>query len=712
MADVDWPSWPAATVPLAHPGLLVAERYRLLTQIGVGAMGAVWLATDLRLSRQVALKQVVLEPGLDLRQASEARQRILREGRIAARLQHPHAVAVYDVTMQDNEPWLVMEYLRARSLATVLTMDGLLTDRAAARIGAQLADALDAAHRVGIVHRDVKPGNVLLSANGTVKLADFGIARASGDITVTQTGVLTGTPDYFAPEVARGAPPTPEADVFSLGATLYISVEGLPPFGVGQNPLTQLHVVASGEIRPPVQAGRLTAALVRLLDPDPATRPNAAQARALLLDAATNNGRPGQVPPPRGVDRTGASTLVDGGDQLGLAGAGLPSTGLPGVGVPGVGVPGVGVPGLAGAGVPGTGEDAGDDAAGGGASDGAAAEVGDGSATPDGGMGGAAGTGRAPAHRADRAPGSGGTRGSGGAHSAGGTPNGGTHTSGGSQGSGGAHRAAGDAPGLSAVLGAGSAPSAGGAHSAGDPLGAGGTSGGGAAAGVGAAGSGGGAHRAGGAHSSPGGTHSTGDAPGAGGLYSAGRGPGVGGLHSGGPGTASLAFARVPGVLPRLPGPNRPADSMLRNRLVVGGLAAAALITAALSATIALGDSSEVGSVQAGSSAAAPADPATEGELRAAAESYYALLPADPATAWNHLTSRARTQLGGQAAYTTYWRGFSGVRLVSATVMAPNHTVRAQIRLQTTDGEARTIPQRLVLVPDDNGGWLIDNVGG
>jgi len=151
---------------------------------------------------------------------------------------------------------------------------------------------------------------------------------------------------------------------------------------------------------------------------------------------------------------------------------------------------------------------------------------------------------------------------------------------------------------------------------------------------------------------------------------------------------------------------------VLRNRLFVGGLAAAALITAALSATIALGDSSKVDGVQTGSAATAPADPATEGELRAAAESYYALLPADPATAWNHLTPRARTQLGGEAAYTTYWRGFSGVRLVSATVLVPNHAVRAQIRLQTTDGEARTIPQRLVLVPDDDGGWLIDNVGG
>jgi hypothetical protein len=169
----------------------------------------------------------------------------------------------------------------------------------------------------------------------------------------------------------------------------------------------------------------------------------------------------------------------------------------------------------------------------------------------------------------------------------------------------------------------------------------------------------------------------------------------------------------VPGVLPRLPGPNRrPAESLLRNRFIIGGLAAAALLTAALSATVALGDRSEGGGTQTGSAATATADPAGEGELRAAAASYYALLPGDPATAWNHLTPRARTQAGGQAAYTAYWRGFSGVRLVSATVSAPTHTVRAQIRLQTADGEARTIPQRLVLVSDHGGGWLVDNIGG
>ena len=132
MADVDWPSSPAATVPLAHPGMLVAERYRLLTQLGVGAMGAVWLALDLRLNRQVAVKQIVLGARARPQRAIEARQRIVREGRIAARLRHPRAVAVYDVAVHNGEPWRVMEYLRARTLATVLSMDGLLPDRATA----------------------------------------------------------------------------------------------------------------------------------------------------------------------------------------------------------------------------------------------------------------------------------------------------------------------------------------------------------------------------------------------------------------------------------------------------------------------------------------------------------------------------------------------------------------------------------------------------
>jgi serine/threonine protein kinase len=301
MKDVDWPMWPTATVPLANAGLVVGDRYELRSQIGLGAMGAVWLAQDRRLGRSVALKQVVLEPGLDAREATEARQRILREGRIAARLQHPNAVCIYDVTMHENEPWLVMEYVPSRSLASVLTEEGLLTDREAAQIGMQLAEALEAAHEAGIVHRDVKPGNVLVRHDGRAKLVDFGIARAAGDVTVTQTGVLTGTPDYFAPEIARGAKPSAEADIFALGATLYICVEGVPPFGTGRNALTQLQIIADGKVRPPEQAGRLTSVLLQLLASEPEQRPDARRAAALLRAVAegapsTPAPRPEQTP--------------------------------------------------------------------------------------------------------------------------------------------------------------------------------------------------------------------------------------------------------------------------------------------------------------------------------------------------------------------------------------------------------------------------------
>jgi serine/threonine protein kinase len=306
--------WPTATVPLANPGLLVGERYELRSQIGVGAMGAVWLAQDQRLNRAVALKQVVLEPGLDQRQATEARQRILREGRIAARLQHPHAVSIYDVAVHEGEPWLVMEYMPSRSLACVLTEDGLLCDWEAARVGLQLADALDAAHQAGIVHRDVKPGNVLIGQNGTAKLVDFGIARASGDVTVTQTGVLTGTPDYFAPEVARGAKPTPEADIFALGATLYICVEGQPPFGTNKNALTQLQVVADGAIRAPRQSGRLTPVLRKLLASEPGDRPSAQEAAELLRAVAYEDGSeplPRTRPATDAARHTGPDPIAD-----------------------------------------------------------------------------------------------------------------------------------------------------------------------------------------------------------------------------------------------------------------------------------------------------------------------------------------------------------------------------------------------------------------
>jgi tRNA A-37 threonylcarbamoyl transferase component Bud32 len=263
---------------------LVAGRYRLDGQLGAGAMGVVWKAHDERLDRTVAIKELLMQPGLDEAQAHTARSRAMREGRIAARLQHPNAICVYDVTLDRGTttrqmvPWLVMEYLPARSLATVLAEQGPLPPQEVARIGAQVAAALAAAHEAGIVHRDVKPGNVLLGPDGIVKITDFGISRASWDTTVTHTGVLSGTPAYFAPEVARGELPGPGSDVFSLGATLYAAVEGEPPFGLNDNTLAMLRTVGAGQVRPPQRAGPLSALLMRLLAKDPTERPAMSEA--------------------------------------------------------------------------------------------------------------------------------------------------------------------------------------------------------------------------------------------------------------------------------------------------------------------------------------------------------------------------------------------------------------------------------------------------
>jgi eukaryotic-like serine/threonine-protein kinase len=277
---------------------LVADRYRLDGRIGAGAMGVVWRAHDERLDRTVAIKELLMQPGLAEADAQTARDRAMREGRIAARLQHPHAIHVYDVALDGATgardqvvPWLVMEYLPSRSLAAVLAEQGTLAPHEVARIGRQVAAALAAAHEAGIVHRDVKPGNVLLGQGGIVKITDFGISRASWDAMVTRTGVLAGTPAYFAPEVARGELPGPASDVFSLGSTLYAAVEGEPPFGLDDNTLALLRTAAEGRIRPPQRAGPLSAVLMQLLADDPAARPSMPEA-VTALGAVAAHARP------------------------------------------------------------------------------------------------------------------------------------------------------------------------------------------------------------------------------------------------------------------------------------------------------------------------------------------------------------------------------------------------------------------------------------
>jgi tRNA A-37 threonylcarbamoyl transferase component Bud32 len=272
---------------VSDEGRLVADRYRIDGRIGTGAMGAVWRAHDEVLGRTVAIKQLLLQPHLDEHDAEDARQRTMREGRIAARLHHPNAISVFDVVTDDNgQPCLIMEYLNSTSLAAVLQERRTLPPVEVARIGAQVAAALREAHAVGIVHRDIKPGNILLGGNGTVKITDFGISRAKDDVTVTKTGMIAGTPAYLAPEVAIGGDPGPESDVFSLGSTLYAACEGQPPFGLSENTLSLLHAVAAGQINPPRQSGPLASVLAVLLHPDVEHRPTAEECEELLAAVA------------------------------------------------------------------------------------------------------------------------------------------------------------------------------------------------------------------------------------------------------------------------------------------------------------------------------------------------------------------------------------------------------------------------------------------
>ena len=273
-----------------HSRRLVAGRYRLLSPLGTGGMGTVWRAEDEVLGREVAVKEVTFPHGLSDADREVLRERTRREARAAARLDHPSAVTVYDVVEEDGSPYLVMELVEARTLSEVVRTDGPLSPQRTAQVGLALLGALETAHRQGIVHRDVKPGNVLLGHDepgspGRVVLTDFGIASSVGDSSITSTGLLLGSPSYIAPERARGLPPGPPSDLWSLGATLFTAVEGRPPYD-GGDPLLTVTAVVTGEHAPFLAAGPLAPVLEGLLERDPDRRLTAPDARAALLPLA------------------------------------------------------------------------------------------------------------------------------------------------------------------------------------------------------------------------------------------------------------------------------------------------------------------------------------------------------------------------------------------------------------------------------------------
>ncbi|HEV2766218.1 MAG TPA: serine/threonine-protein kinase [Acidimicrobiales bacterium] len=268
-----------------HDPGLVGGRYRLGRRLGTGGMGVVWEGEDTVLQRPVAVKAVDLPSHLTDDDRHSLRSRVLREARSAARINHPATVRVFDVVDDGGRLYVVMELVRAPTLAEVVEERGPLSVPEVATLGLGVLGALEAAHQAGIVHRDVKPGNVMMLEDGGVKLADFGIASVKDDTRITSAGLVLGTPSYMAPEQATGQPTEAPADLWGLGALLYYSVEGVPPFDRGEA-LPTLNAVLHDAPRPMERADGLEPTVTALLDKDPARRLSVAQAREALEEVA------------------------------------------------------------------------------------------------------------------------------------------------------------------------------------------------------------------------------------------------------------------------------------------------------------------------------------------------------------------------------------------------------------------------------------------
>ncbi|MEV0369993.1 serine/threonine-protein kinase [Streptomyces sp. NPDC050636] len=259
-------------------GRLVAGRYRLVERIGQGGMGTVWRARDEVLGRQVAVKRLHVSVQLEPDELATRHERTTREAQAAARINHPNVVGVHDVVDDAGLPCIVMEYVPSSTLGDAIKEaareDRSLPPREVARIGRGMIAALRAAHSAGVLHRDVKPGNVLLGEDGRVVLTDFGIAVASGTSTLTKTGELVGSIDYLAPERVKGGTPGPASDLWALGATLYQAVEGRPPFRK-HTAIETAYAIAMDPLEPPRNAGQLTSLIEALLAKEPEDRPTA-----------------------------------------------------------------------------------------------------------------------------------------------------------------------------------------------------------------------------------------------------------------------------------------------------------------------------------------------------------------------------------------------------------------------------------------------------
>ncbi|MEV5548951.1 protein kinase [Streptomyces sp. NPDC052309] len=340
-------------------GRVIAGRYRLQARLGRGGMGIVWQATDQLLGRQVAVKALPLDESLSASEARRRRERTLREARAVAQLRHPHVIVVHDVVEDDERAYMVMELVDGGSLADRVNAHGPVDATEAARIGVALLGALSTAHAAGILHRDVKPSNVLVAEDGRVVLTDFGVAQVAGATTLTESGSFVGSPEYTAPERMSGAGTGPESDLWSLGVLLCAILSGSSPFhrdslgGV-------LHAVVSEEIRPPAQAGPILPVVRGLLERDPGRRLGAAEAERMLRAFLATGRTPGSSSSRTGERRyttrgvlmavllaaaaagagiSAAALLADGGGE----GDGAPTSTAPGT--PTATSPSPGVPG-------------------------------------------------------------------------------------------------------------------------------------------------------------------------------------------------------------------------------------------------------------------------------------------------------------------------------------------------------------------------------